>query len=263
MWLANRLFPSVRRLQARLSGIEATARAPFIFDGEVLAPILERCRNSYDSNQPFPHALIDGFLPSDIAQHLATTFPRPDDPMWLFRESLNQPGKRGSGNAHRLQMVDPFIRGVLLAMTSHPMIAFLEELTGIEHLIPDHLFGGGLHQTLPGGRLDVHYDFNYSPDLQLYRRINLLLYLNPCWRDEYGGHLELWNSQMTHCVKKIAPVLNRCVIFNSHIGSHHGHPEPLRCPNGTSRNSIALYYYTREPFEHDRSPHETGWQERP
>ena len=28
----------------------------------------------------------------------------------------------------------------------------------------------------------------------LYRRLNLLLYLNKDWQEEFRGHLELWNE---------------------------------------------------------------------
>ena len=42
----------------------------------------------------------------------------------------------------------------------------------------------------------------------------------------------------------IAPVYNRCVIFNTDADSFHGHPDPLICPENVKRKSLALYYYT-------------------
>ena len=43
---------------------------------------------------------------------------------------------------------------------------------------------------------------------------------------------------------KVAPLFNRCVIFSTTAYSYHGHPDPLLCPEGTTRKSMALYYFT-------------------
>ena len=141
--------------------------------------------------------------------------------------------------------ISPFTRQLLNQFNAATMIEFLEALTGIEHLVPDpHYWGGGLHQIERGGFLKVHADFNHHPRLNLDRRLNLLLYLNRDWRDEYGGHLELWNREMTAVVHRIPPIFNRCVIFNTTSFAYHGHPEPLQCPEGMTRKSMALYYYS-------------------
>jgi Rps23 Pro-64 3,4-dihydroxylase Tpa1-like proline 4-hydroxylase len=112
--------------------------------------------------------------------------------------------------------------------------------------------------------LRVHADFRRHITYNLQRRLNLLLYMNEDWTQEYGGHLELWDPQMTACVRRILPVANRCVIFNTSARSFHGHPRPLTCPEGRLRQSIALYYYTADPArEADDSHHATNWQELP
>ena len=51
--------------------------------------------------------------------------------------------------------------------------------------------------------LKIHSDFYLHQYLKIDRRLNLLLYLNDDWKDEYGGHLELWDKTMTICDKKI------------------------------------------------------------
>ena len=118
-------------------------------------------------------------------------------------------------------------------MSSPPVLRFLEALTGIEGLIPDPYFGGaGPHQILPGGFLKVHADFNWHPLLKLDRRLNLLVYLNKDWREEYGGQLELWDRDMARCERQILPVFNRTVVFSTTDFSFHGHPRPLACPGG-------------------------------
>ena len=92
----------------------------------------------------------------------------------------------------------------------------------------------------------------------LNRRLNLLLYMNKGWEDAWRGHLELWDRGMKGCVKKVAPVFNRCVIFSTTDDAYHGHPHALECPEGTTRKSLALYYYTNGRPEEERSaPHDT------
>ena len=150
-------------------------------------------------------------------------------------------------------------------LNSSYFLTFLERLTGVDGLIADaHLRGGGLHEIRRGGKLDVHADFNYHKRIKLYRRLNLLLYLNQGWDEDWGGHLELWSRDMTRCVQRIAPVFNRAVIFDTSSHSYHGHPEPLECPETTSRKSMALYYYTVDcPDDSDEAPHTTVFQHVP
>jgi hypothetical protein len=127
-------------------------------------------------------------------------------------------------------------------------LQWLEKVTGEEKLLPDpYLFGGGLHRIQRGGSLGMHIDFNYH-GIGLYRRLNLLLYLNPDWKHyEWGGHLVLQrknDNQFKRSAKLISPEANTMVVFTTDDESWHGHPEPLECPEGTFRDSIALYYYS-------------------
>ncbi len=158
----------------------------------------------------------------------------------------------------------PATRRLLAELNSATFIDFLERLTGIEGLIPDpHFEGGGLHQIEPGGHLKVHADFNRHPRTGLERRLNVLVYLNRDWKDEYGGHLELWDRSMTRCERKLLPVFNRCVIFATTDHAYHGHPEPLTCPDDRARRSMALYYYTSSPEQNGDEAHSTLFKERP
>ena len=157
--------------------------------------------------------------------------------------------------------VDPWLRGVLSDFNGMPFLDFLERLTAIEGLIPDpHFRGGAFHQILPGGKLDMHADFNVDARRRLIRRINVLIYLNKGWRTEYGGTLCLRGADGNATVR-VLPEFNRCVIFNTDSTAYHGHPEPLDVPDGATRKSIALYYYTSGPEAFDRdAAHSTLWQ---
>ncbi len=239
----------------------------FTFDADALSARALGLADAYTAAEPFPHAVIDDFLPEAMARRVLAAFPPPQAELWLDwqkRDKVHQPKKQGIGGAGRLTHEHRFLQHVLFAFNSFPMIQFLEQLTGIEGLIPDpHLSGGGLHQILPGGRLAIHSDFNVHPKMKVWRRLNLLLYLNDGWRPEYGGDLELWDESMSRCVKSVAPVFNRCVVFNTDRRSFHGHPEPMTCPEGVTRKSLALYYYSADPAPGEDERRPVLWQTRP
>jgi glycosyltransferase involved in cell wall biosynthesis len=141
----------------------------------------------------------------------------------------------------------------------------LEKLTGIEGLIADPtLLGGGMHKIESGGKLSIHADSRKHTINGNYRRINLLVYLNKDWNKEWGGSLQLWDKDMTTMVQDIQPLFNRVVIFNTGADTYHGHPHPLNTPNGMSRISLALYYYTKEnPDTEENSITSAVWKDEP
>lgn len=222
----------------------------------------EALHSSYVTAEPFPHAVIDGLFEDPLLDEMVAHFPGPGDLDWQVFESAQERklGLKPGSDAD----VAPPIRWFLWSMSSPPVLDFLERLTGIEGLIPDPYFGGGgLHQIERGGFLKVHADFNWHPKLELHRRLNLLVYLNRDWREEYGGHLELWDADMTRCVRQILPVFNRTVVFTTTDTSYHGHPTPLSCPADRRRRSASFYYYTaRRPPEEESAPHDTIFRPR-
>jgi hypothetical protein len=213
----------------------------FLFDPDHLATLATTNADAYRHAEPFPHIVLDDFLPDAVFAELVASFPGPDELAWVHFDGEHE-RKLASDTPADLP---PFAQHVLAQFNAAAIVDFLEALTGIEGLIPDpHLWGGGLHQIVPGGHLDVHTDFNWHPRLLLDRRINLLLYLNEDWRPEWGGDFELWDESLDACRERVAPLANRCVIFSTSDHSFHGHPTPLACPPDRSRRSLALYYYS-------------------
>jgi hypothetical protein len=90
----------------------------------------------------------------------------------------------------------------------------------------------------------VHRDFRAHSKTGLNHRVNVLLYLNRVWPLEYGGGLELWPPDMRAVAKVIQPVANTLVIFETHDQTLHGFPDPVACPEGDARLSLACYFYT-------------------
>ena len=210
---------------------------------------------------PFPHFVADDVLPPEVLEDVIAEFPAPEQGEW---ESFDKPTELKLALADPTQM-GTATRNLLAELNSEPFINWLEQVTGIDGLIPDpHYVGGGLHQIRPGGFLKVHADFNWHKRLRLDRRLNLLLYLNKGWEESYGGHLELWDKSMTQCATKVLPVFNRMVVFATTDFSYHGHPEPLTCPPDRARRSLALYYYTNgRPAEEVSASHTTLFKARP
>lgn len=213
-------------------------------------------RDTYLAADPFPHVVLDGLFDDADLDPVLADFPRPDETRWL---EFDSPTEKKLGFYHERSTVSPRVRAFLDAMNGFEMLMFLEALSGIDGLIPDPYFGGGgIHQIEPGGFLKVHADFNVHPKLKIDRRMNMLIYLNKDWREEWGGHLELWNASATECRARIAPLFNRTVIFSTTDTSFHGHPHPLKAPPGVTRKSVSLYYYTAGRPEGERSePHDT------
>jgi len=215
----------------------------------------------YKNNKPFPYMYFDDFLPVEAAEAALSEFPQPKELKWQQFDTPNEK-KLAFDNVERLPDGP---RDVLFFLNSRPMVQFLEVLTGIKGVIPDPYYvGGGLHQIKPGGKLDVHADFNHHEKLNLERRINVLIYLNKDWKEEYGGHFELWNKDMTAAEQKILPLFNRCAIFSTTSTSYHGHPNPLTCPPDRTRKSLATYYYSNgRPEEELNEAHSTLFRQRP
>ncbi|HXX92473.1 MAG TPA: 2OG-Fe(II) oxygenase [Planctomycetota bacterium] len=228
---------------------------------DTLFDLGRKLREDYGRAEPFAHTVIDNLFPEPLLDAILGEFPNTEQIDWQRFENQNE-RKYALKSEMQLGNVS---RHFIWELNSQVFISFLQMLTGITGLVPDpHLMGGGLHQIERGGLLKIHADFNHHKDLNLQRRINVLVYLNRDWKEEYGGHLELWNREMTKCVKKVLPVFNRCVVFSTTDFAYHGHPEPLTCPEGRSRKSIAMYYYTNgRPAEETSPEHSTLFQGRP
>jgi 2-oxoglutarate-Fe(II)-dependent oxygenase superfamily protein len=210
----------------------------------------------YAAAEPFPHVVLDQLFANEVLDGVLREFPAPNQMQWMKFDNLLE---KKLGYFYEKSAISKPVRDFLNDMNSFEMLLWLEALTGIGGLIPDPYFGGGgLHQIEPGGFLKVHADFNIHPKLKLDRRLNMLIYLNKDWKEEYGGHLELWDRDGKTCRKRILPIFNRTVVFSTTDTSYHGHPHPLTSPPGVTRKSVSLYYYTAgRPADERSVSHDT------
>lgn len=203
--------------------------------------MLQFLKSKYQNALPFSHIVIDNFLSPFFIDKIINNFPQKKEAS-ISHNSKTQHLKRGY-RPHQLENHPS--SHYLSILNKASMLSFLENITGINGLISDPYYtGGGLHETDAGGYLDVHTDFTLHSKLKLARRLNMIVFLNKDWKDEYGGHLELWDTEMKEKVISISPIYNRCVIFNTTHNSYHGQPGAVNCPENMSRRSIALYYYS-------------------
>jgi hypothetical protein len=215
----------------------------------------------YQGAKPVPFIVIDNFLPAEIAEAVTHDLPDRASRDWTKLPTEDQKGKHVLADESKLPLVT---RALIHELNSGYFVRFLEKLTGISELIADtKLVGGGLHMIERGGKLSVHVDFSHHPTNGLNRRLNFLLYLNKDWQEEYGGHFELWSRDIRTCEQKILPIFNRCAIFSTSPISYHGHPEPLNCPESMTRNSIALYYFSKGRPKEEEGEHNTLFKSRP
>lgn len=204
---------------------------------------IELIRSSFHAKKPFHYVVIEDFLRSTSAEKILNAYPSVSKGVWNGTTYIQQVNKFVQNRFEE----DNIFSAVFKELNSQEFVEWLQQVTGIDSLLPDEkLFGAGLHQSVNGAFLNVHVDFNKHPATGFYRRLNVLVYLNQNWQPDYQGALELWDmtGEDPVLMETVQPLFNRCVIFETNKHSFHGHPKPLHLPSGMSRKSLATYYYT-------------------
>lgn len=217
-------------------------------------------------DEPFKHVVIDNFLPEQLAEQCLRTFPDVHEPSWENANIADIEVKYRTTWQSEFDIPDGIIDTIRI-LNSALFLKAMTEVMGIEKIVPDPYFtGGGLNVTMRGGLLDVHVDGNYHDATGLNRRLNALVYLNPRWEESWGGEFGVYDENGEVCLKKVPPLFNRLVIFDTHDKSFHGLPDPVNFPENEPRRSIILYYYTKEARPGDQvvveKPHSALWKRR-
>jgi hypothetical protein len=206
---------------------------------------IEQLANTYAAAEPYPHTALDDLLAPGVTKQLEKDIPAPDHGTWTHYRHVNE---RKQGKSRRDELPASVLR-VVDEFNSERFRGLLSRLTGVPDLVADTDFraGGGLSICTRGGFLNVHTDFTVHPyQVHWRRRVNLIFFLNHGWDETWGGHTELWDAEVRNPVVRVAPHANRALVFNTDIPSYHGHPDPLQCPEGVARQTLALYYFTEE-----------------
>ncbi len=237
--------------------------ADAIFNVEELERNASDLQREFQAAEPFPHVVIDDLL--RLSPSALSAFPDISWPWWNELDNRYQRNKRFCSDLNLIP--EPF-RALIRELSEPRFLRVLEQITGIKQLLPDpYLFGGGIHLVGSGGSLSPHTDFHYYRALNLYRRINVLVYLNDGWSPEDGGCLSLYDMQpgtemiraAGQAVRTVVPDWGRVVIFRTDDQSVHGHPVPVA--EGKWRRSVALYYYTAASTENFSGGETPYWRE--
>lgn len=211
-------------------------------DMQIAPATVRQIASEFRSRRPYGYAAVDGLFDAATVLQVAreveanlARYPQEENIYASYRK-------------HRLSVLDEMperARAFVAALNGPPFLRVLSDITGIENLQPDpELRGGGIHAIGRGGYLKLHTDFNWHRGLSMYRRLNLLVYLNEEWQDHWNGNIELWSADARERIFSLSPRLGHALLFETNDISYHGHPDPLECPEGVFRKSIALYYYT-------------------
>ena len=216
-------------------------------DQAKLSRVASENRARYVGATPFPHVALDNLFPSELLDAVIQDLPAESN-AWTKYDNVNERKSVFSD----VNAFGPAAETFAYALNSLAMVKFIETLTGIDDLIPDpYLHAAGYMKVDPGGFLDLHHDFTMHKQLPLERRINVLVYLNRDWQEDWGGQLELHSSDgltdPKHLEVQIPPVFNRTVVFNT-PNALHGHRIPVACPADRSRLLFSCFYFTVPPI---------------
>lgn len=218
---------------------------------------IEALRDSLYAAKPFPHLVIDDLFSRTLLEEMSKEYDRLALKNWKLSEHA-QEDRRGTLPYARMgQATNLYFQ----TLYSTRFLHFMTQLTGIADLVTDpSLLNGGLHDVPTGGRFDVHIDYTHHPVTRLANRLVMITYLNPDWKDEYGGQLELWNAETKACEVSIVPEFGRTIMFMNGPTALHGCPKPITEPTGRSRRSAAGYFYSPHSGE-EEAPHYTQYLE--
>ena len=70
-----------------------------------------------------------------------------------------------------------------------------------------------------------------------------MLFLNPNWKDTWGGHQQYWESRDGEMIDEVAPMFNRFVMFENKKESPYHSVKKLTCPKSQVRTALRIFYY--------------------
>lgn len=203
---------------------------------------------------PFDHVVIDNFFENSYASRLANEFPNFHDDIWHEYDNPIEVKK----TCNNWNLFPPATYAAFSYLCSVEFTKYIsKEINNEIELFGDYgLNGGGWHIHRKGGKLNTHLDYSIHPKLELQRKFNIIIYLNPNWNENWGGALGFWDNSSAErpgeLKKSIAPKYNRAVIFDTTQNSWHGLPDQLNCPESEARKSLAIYYLQKPDYSATR-----------
>lgn len=233
--------PAVPSARAAHPAVEEVGEMQHFRIGSLSNEAVDLLATDFVTARPFPHVVIEDAIQTP-PEAILSSFPALDSPLWRHLDEAYQPGKMVLS---RIERIPAPLAAMLRELMEPAALGFFERVSGIASLLPDpYLDGAGLHTSPPGGVMAPHTDTHINQRLGIYRRLNVLVYLNPDWTEADGGCLELYDeSNVRHPVRTIVPRWGTMVVFCSDSHSVHGFTKPIADTRGP-RRALASYYYT-------------------
>lgn len=198
---------------------------------------------------------IDNLLPEEIAHKIYTVFPKPEE--MVLKKSI----KEDKYVAAQMNKYNPLLEEIIYAFQDKKIVDLICEICEIENALPDdNLYAGGISMMGHKQFLNPHLDNSHDKDRQLWRVLNLLFYITPDWKEEYGGNLELWPNGLNEKQTTIHSKFNRLAVMTTHNDSLHSVSpvvyQGFRC-------CISNYYFSETPLKKTDRFHVTSFRGRP
>jgi Rps23 Pro-64 3,4-dihydroxylase Tpa1-like proline 4-hydroxylase len=159
-----------------------------------------------------------------------------------YNPSKNRICDRLQGNLDQF----PATTSLLNELNSQDFLNFLTNLTGIEGLIADpNRRSAGFHAGFRDGYLDIHTDQTWNPYIEAFSCINVIIYLNSDWEEDWEGKLEFLDQNCEQKLFEYSCHQNNTVIWTNSENVWHGYPSPLKCPEDKVRKCFTGFYHTK------------------
>ena len=197
--------------------------------------------------KPFPHAIIDNFLPSNIFSKIVESLSSIDsfeDIKKNFQSHVEYNKKvYGDNDLNEILKLPINILGGLSVKK------IFEKYLNEERLISlsDWPGYGGyypFHSMTSGGILGSHVDHSHSKDGELHVA-NSIYYVSPEWEELWGGETLFFNGIGLKIVKKITPLPNRLILFIHSSNSFHG-VNTISSSARVERRTYYMDYYIKD-----------------
>jgi Rps23 Pro-64 3,4-dihydroxylase Tpa1-like proline 4-hydroxylase len=199
-------------------------------------------KESYSNSEPYSHIILDGFLKEEVFEKIQNELLSSESNFnELFVDGMQTKKTISTGDD-----VPPLISLIASKFASPVMLRYLENLTGLEKLIPDPYYNtdyGYYHIVGAGGVLGSHVDHGRHNSLNIPHVLNIVVYISAGWDEKDGGALCLYDSTGKNEIKKVVSKGNRAVIFTCTPSAYHG-VQPVVDSCVKRRHSLYFAYYT-------------------
>ena len=211
----------------------------------------ESFRLKYLTAKPFPNLVLKNICDESKLDDLYSQIPELDN---KSRDYMFAGNKFEKSN---YQTLGPLFQELQNDLRSEKMNEFLSYISNKDTFVDPLNHGGGLHQGKKNSFLDMHLDYNYHPlHENVWREMNLLLYLNKDWKSEYKGHLKLRDLR-TDNTSELPVDFNTLIIQQCGDYTLHGY-DYTNFPENKFRTSIATYAFTKHVRQLYK-PRTTDW----